>query len=148
MLIKYFNILSIYGCIGFLVNLNIVVMVGYCVYSQDYGWVLLIIVVSGCNDFLYFYGIYLGMMFYFVKGWMESKNINYDYGVVKLNGFLGNMVGWYGYRIINSSSFVGFFLLVIGYLCDKVFGMMWFDIKLICFVEMYKLIYIIDMYGC
>lgn len=117
-------------------------------YSQDHGWASSITAAPGRNDSSYPYGTYSGTMFYSVKGWTESKNTNYDYGAVKLNGSPGNTVGWYGYRTTNSSSPVGLSSSVTGYPCDKVFGTMWSDTKPIRSAETYKLTYTTDTYGC
>lgn len=146
--IKYPNTSSTYGCTGFLVNPNTVVTAGHCVYSKDHGWASSITAAPGRNGSSYPYGTYSGTMFYSVKGWTESKDTNYDYGAIKLNGSPGNTVGWYGYRTTNSSSPVGLSTSVTGYPCDKTFGTMWSDTKPIRSAETYKLTYTTDTYGC
>ncbi len=146
--VKYPNTSSTYGCTGFLVNPNTVVTAGHCVYSQDHGWASSITAAPGRNGSSYPYGTYSGTMFYSVKGWTESKDTNYDYGAIKLNGSPGNTVGWYGYRTTNSSSPVGLSTSVTGFPCDKTFGTMWSDTKPIRSAETYKLTYTTDTYGC
>ncbi|KIN40054.1 MULTISPECIES: extracellular metalloprotease Mpr [Bacillus] len=146
--IKYPNTSSTYGCTGFLINPNTVVTAGHCVYSQDHGWASTITAAPGRNGSSYPYGTYSGTMFYSVKGWTESKDTNYDYGAIKLNGSPGNTVGWYGYRTTNSSSPVGLSSSVTGFPCDKTFGTMWSDTKPIRSAETYKLTYTTDTYGC
>lgn len=129
-------------------NPNTVVTAGHCVYSQDHGWASSITAAPGRNGSSYPYGTYSGTMFYSVKGWTESKDTNYDYGAIKLNGSPGNTVGWYGYRTTNSSSPVGLSTSVTGFPCDKTFGTMWSDTKPIRSAETYKLTYTTDTYGC
>lgn len=97
------------------------------------------------------YLFYSWIKFYLVSGWIDDGDLEFDYGVIKLNGFFGDYIGWLGYRIINVEFLKGLFVVVLGYLCDKVGNekyIMWIDYGLIEGISFRILIYRMDIYGC
>lgn len=114
-------------CTGNLVAPILVLTAGHCVYSNN-GWHHLIRVTPGKNGFSNPYGGCNAKKLYTVKGWYNSSNQRNgttngnDYGAIKLNGSIGNTVGWMGF---SSSGVVGRSVRITGYPGEKPYFTMW-----------------------
>ncbi|MDR0959470.1 MAG: trypsin-like serine protease [Propionibacteriaceae bacterium] len=101
-------------CTGWMVSSDTVVTAGHCVYGSN-GWNTRWIVAPGKdgsnNPFGYTYDI---KSVHTDIQWIESQDIRYDWGIIKLNEPIGDTVGWFGLQY-DDSGFDGQFVTVRGY---------------------------------
>lgn len=77
---------------GFLVDDNIVVTAGHCLYDRELGWATLITVRPGRDGSLSIpYGLATSKRLSVATSWYEHYDTNYDWGAIALNvGLIGN----------------------------------------------------------
>lgn len=110
------------SCTGWFIGPDTVATAGHCVHSGG----------SGGNWYdVNTYGVYPGFdrdqapfgfcrarTLHSVTGWTQSGNSQFDYGAIKLDCTVGNVVGWFGF-FWTSASLNGQHIVVSGYPGDK-----------------------------
>lgn len=137
-------------CTGWFIGPRMVATAGHCVHTGGSSgqWASSITVRPGRNGSVSPYGSATAIQLYSVSGWTSSGNRDYDYAAIKLSSYLGNTVGWFGFRTQSSHTFSGTYTLR-GYPGDKPYGTMWTMNGSILGTSqnIYHLFYQIDTYG-
>jgi V8-like Glu-specific endopeptidase len=133
---------------GAFIGPRVVLTAGHCIYIHaDGGWARSVKVIPGRNGTQKPYGEAVGTRFYSVKGWVNSRNSDYDYGVIVLPSALGNTVGWMGLADLSFLSLMGLNVNTSGYPGDKAYGTQWWNSNNILAVTGRRLYYRIDTMG-
>jgi glutamyl endopeptidase len=133
---------------GAFIGPRVVLTAGHCIYIRaDGGWARSVKVIPGRNGAQKPYGEAVGTRFHSVKGWVNSNNSNYDYGVIVLPAALGNTVGWMGLANLSFASLMGLNVNNSGYPGDKAYGTQWWNSNNILAVTGRRLYYRIDTMG-
>ncbi len=59
--------------------------------------------------------------------WAEARDINYDFGVIRLQEPVGQRAGWFGMSALNDAKLQNMILNNAGYPSDQRVGSLWFD---------------------
>lgn len=133
---------------GAFIGPRVVLTAGHCIYIHaDGGWARSVTVIPGRNGSTKPYGQAVGTSFRSVKGWTQSKDSDYDYGVIILPSALGNTVGWMGLANLSFASLMGLNVNNSGYPGDKPYGTQWWNSNNILAVTGRRLYYRIDTMG-
>jgi V8-like Glu-specific endopeptidase len=133
---------------GAFIGPRVVLTAGHCVYIHgDGGWARSVKVIPGRNGAGKPYGEAVGTRYHSVKGWTNSRNSDYDYGVIVLPTSLGNRVGWMGLADLSFFSLMGLNVNTSGYPGDKPYGTQWWNSNNILAVTGRRLYYRVDTYG-
>jgi len=135
---------------GATIGPRVVLTAGHCVYLHgDGGWARSIRVIAGRNGNGMPYGDAVGTFYHSVKGWTDSHDSDYDYGVIVLptSKKLGNTVGWMGLANLSFTSLLGLRVNSSGYPGDKPYGTQWWNANVILYVTGRRLYYQIDTMG-
>lgn len=101
---------------GFIIDRNSVLTAGHIVNDEKEGWATSITVRPGANGAGNFpYGAFESTKFIAPTGWTKDRNINYDYGVININGTFPSSIGSFGYGVATTSNFSNEFARVTGY---------------------------------
>ncbi|MET3657800.1 trypsin-like serine peptidase [Sporosarcina psychrophila] len=104
---------------GFIIDRDTVLTAGHIVYDENKGWVTSITVRPGANGAGNFpYGAFESTKFYAPIGWTRDRDVDYDYGVININGTFPSSIGTFGYGVATSSNFSGKFARMTGYPAD------------------------------
>ena len=80
---------------GIIVSSNLVLTAGHCVYDTDnHEWATSIKVTPGRVSTLEPYGFSYASEFSTSEAYINSGNVNGDWGIIKLANNLGNQTGW------------------------------------------------------
>lgn len=138
------------SCTGWFIGRNTVVTAGHCVNrGKGGGWYYRpsYKIYAGRNGTSAPYGYCTAKTLYSVVGWTNSGYDDYDYGVIKLNCYVGNTTGWYGFYWTSATSMNGLPAYVVGYPGDKTFGTMWRSNDSIRVTQPRRLFYANDTFG-
>jgi glutamyl endopeptidase len=88
-------------CTGWFIGPDTVATAGHCVHTGGTSgrWVrrTSVRVYPGFDENTAPYGRCTARRLYSVRGWTRSRDERYDYGAIKLNCNIGNIVGWFGF---------------------------------------------------
>jgi glutamyl endopeptidase len=113
-------------CTGWMYAPNMVATAGHCVHTggPNGSWRANVRVYPGYNGNVAPYGSCTARWLASVTGWTNSSNEQYDYGVIRLNCTVGNVVGWFGYWW-QVASLTGLPSIISGYPGDKPLEQWW-----------------------
>ncbi|MEM7126528.1 MAG: serine protease [Chloroflexota bacterium] len=136
-------------CTGWFSGPRTVMTAGHCLYSHAAGgWARQIEVIPGMDSSSRPYGSQISTSFRSVRGWVNSRNAEYDYGAIILpNNTLGNRVGWFGFAVLSTGELQNLLVNNSGYPADKPFGTQWYNAGRITRVTDRQLFYMIDTFG-
>jgi len=135
---------------GFLIGRRTIITAGHCVHMASAGgWVRQIIVTPGRNAAEKPFSSYTATSFRSVKGWVVSKNRNYDYGAIILprSVTLPSTLGAFGFANYADAALLNKRLNNAGYPGDKPAGTMWYNANKCRAVTPRTLVYDIDTMG-
>ena len=117
-----------YSCTGWLISADTVATAGHCVYI-GFTWVTNVRVYPGRDGATTPYGSCGAKRLYASAGWTNKRDINYDYGAIKLDCTVGEQTGFFGYRQISedAQALVGQPANAAGYPIDKATATLWHD---------------------
>ncbi|MEL7129618.1 MAG: serine protease, partial [Pseudomonadota bacterium] len=136
---------------GCLVSPNTVLTAGHCVYmhGENKGWASEIEVFPGANGASRPFGSVKATSFRSVRGWVNGRRPEYDYGCIKLpNGaFSAHGLGHFGYAAFSRDVLLSRRAVLAGYPGDKPFGQLWGMSRRLKQVTSRQLRYDIDTMG-
>ncbi len=107
---------------GFFIGKRTLATAGHCVYlHNEGGWARKIEVIPGANGMFRPYGSEFSSSFRSVKGWVNSKKPEHDYGCIVLpaNAFGGRNLGYFGISAAPPQKILGKRVSLYGYPGDK-----------------------------
>lgn len=114
---------------GFFIGKRTIVTAGHCVYLHGHGgWAKKIEVTPARNGSEAPFGSFTSTSFRSVRGWVDSKARNYDYGVIQLSKTdkIPAGIGSFGVSVFSDASILNLKLInTYGYPGDKEPGTMW-----------------------
>lgn len=116
---------------GAFVGDKTILTAGHCVYEPDHGKALSARAIPG--GYLSKYSPIPATDVKSVNGWVNDKNFDYDYGIVKLSSSPG--VGNFGIKAENKSNLQAKYMYCYGYPHDKQTGTLWYDKGIISIVD-------------
>ena len=135
-------------CTGWFISPRTVMTSGHCLYSHSAGgWARSIEVVPGMDGSRRPYGSQVSRAFRSVKGWVNSRKSDYDYGAIILPRCTFKSLGYYGFASLPKGSLKNLLVNNTGYAGDKPFGTQWYNAGRIQKVTSRKLYYMIDTFG-
>lgn len=114
---------------GFFIGPRTIVTAGHCVYlHNEGGWAKNIVVTPGRNAAASPFNSFASSNLRSVKGWVNSKNRNYDYGVIILpkTDKVSADIGSFGFGNFSDAALIARKLNTAGYPGDKPSGTMWY----------------------
>jgi V8-like Glu-specific endopeptidase len=138
---------------GWFIGPHTLVTAGHCVYIKNSGvagrdgWVRSIAVMAGRNAQQLPFGVVTSKSFRAVRGWADSGDENYDYGVINLPTNLGETTGWFGIGVYSDADLLAAKANISGYPGDKPAGTQWYDSHQVASVTPSKVHYDIDTFG-
>ncbi|MBL8498128.1 MAG: serine protease [Nitrosomonas sp.] len=135
---------------GFFIGARTVATAGHCVYLHNQGgWARKVEVIPGANDSTKPYGSSESMTFRSVKGWVNSKKPEHDYGCIVLpaGAFGEKKLGKFGYASPSGETLLTKSAILFGYPGDKPFAQLWGMRRKIKTVTGKTLIYELDTVG-
>lgn len=141
---------KIYRGTGFFIGSRTVATAGHCVYLHNQGgWARKVEVIPGANGAVRPYGYSESTTFRSVKGWVNGKKPEHDYGCIVLpaGAFGGRKVGRFGFASPVSGVLLAKCATLSGYPGDKPFAEQWKMTRGIKTVTSKTLIYDIDTVG-
>lgn len=135
---------------GAFIGHRVILTAGHCIYFHgDGGWATEIRVSPGRNGSVKPYGDVVATQYISVKGWVNNKDRDYDYGVIILPSGkkLGDTVGWMGLANLSFFSLLGLNVNSAGYPGDKPYATQWWNSNNIMAVTGRRLYYRIDTMG-
>ena len=109
-------------CSGWLIGADTVITAGHCVHTGGDGgsWSKDVIIYAGKSGSLTPFKPCNAISLHSVVGWVEVRDKNYDYGAIKLDCEIGDIVGFLGFQVApNKSELVGSTTVITGYPIDK-----------------------------
>ena len=138
---------------GWFIGPHTLATAGHCVYIKNSGvpgrdgWVRSIAVMPGRNGQQLPLGVVTSTSFRTVRGWAESGDENYDYGVIIQPTDLGDRTGWFGVGVYADAELLRATANISGYPGDKPAGTQWYDSHRVASVSPSKIHYDIDTFG-
>jgi V8-like Glu-specific endopeptidase len=135
---------------GFFIGPRTIITAGHCVYiHSEGGWARQIVVTPGRNGADKPFNSYTATSFRSVKGWVNGKLRNYDYGAIILprNASVPESLGAFGFANYPNAVLLNKRLNLAGYPGDKPAGTMWFDGRKAKSVTKRTLVYEADTVG-
>lgn len=135
---------------GFFVGPRTIITAGHCVYIHGQGgWARQIVVTPGRNGQEEPYKSFTATSFRSVKGWVNGKSRNYDYGAIILpkSAAVSPDIGAFGFASYSNQSLLNKRLNTAGYPGDKPAGTMWFHGRKAKSVKPRYIVYDIDTAG-
>lgn len=135
---------------GFFVGPRTIITAGHCVYIHGQGgWARQIVVTPGRNGQEEPYKTFTATSFRSVKGWVNGKSRNYDYGAIILpkSAVVSPEIGAFGFAAYSNQSLQNKRLNTAGYPGDKPTGTMWFHGRNAKSVKPRSIVYDIDTAG-
>ncbi|MBF2027366.1 MAG: serine protease [Oscillatoriales cyanobacterium C42_A2020_001] len=135
---------------GFFVGPRTIITAGHCVYIHGQGgWARQIVVTPGRNEKEEPFKSFTATSFRSVKGWVNSKSRNYDYGAIILpkSAAVSSEIGAFGFASYSNASLLNKKLNTAGYPGDKPAGTMWFHGRKAKSVQPRTITYDIDTAG-
>lgn len=114
---------------GFFIGPRTIITAGHCVYIHGQGgWARSIVVTPARNGADAPFKSFTATSFRSVKGWVNNKSRNYDYGAIILpsNVTVPKEIGAFGFGTFSNQELKGKRLNTAGYPGDKPAGTMWF----------------------
>ncbi|QCY64787.1 MULTISPECIES: trypsin-like serine peptidase [Bacillus] len=129
---------------GWLNGKGTVITAGHCVYSPTLKkWSKSITVIPGRNGNGKPYGEITSENFSSVKGWIENQDHNYNYGAIILPDQIGDITGYFGFKVYQDSDLIGVKANVSGYPGEK-YHTQWFMYDNITTVDERRIYHNID----
>ena len=135
-----------YSCSGWLISADTVATAGHCIY-MNYSWVTDVRVYPGRDGSITPYGSCGAKRLYAAAGWVNKRNYDYDYGVIKLDCSVGKQTGSFGYRIAPDDGLVDQRAKIAGYPGEKPTGTMWYHSDKVTSYNSLWVIYTTDLTG-
>lgn len=133
---------------GFLVGRRTVITAGHCVHIASHGgWVRQIVVTPGRNAAEAPYDSMTATSFRSVRGWVNHKQRNYDYGAIILPRSVPTTLGAFGFANYPDADLLNKRLNISGYDGDKPAGTQWFQADKAKAVTARTIVYTIDTAG-
>ncbi|EKQ66710.1 V8-like Glu-specific endopeptidase [Leptolyngbyaceae cyanobacterium JSC-12] len=135
---------------GFFVGPRTIITAGHCVYIHGQGgWARQIMVTPGRNEKAEPFKSFTATSFRSVKGWVNSKSRNYDYGAIILpkSAAVSTEIGSFGFASYSNANLLNKKLNTAGYPGDKPAGTMWFHGRKAKSVQPRTITYDIDTAG-
>ncbi|MEJ7806192.1 MAG: hypothetical protein WKG03_09780 [Telluria sp.] len=134
---------------GFLIGARALATAGHCVYMHAFGgWARRVEVIPGANGKVRPYGSAISTSFRSVRGWVDGKKPECDYGCIVLptGAFGGRNLGKFGFRPFDSRELLARTVYLKGYPGDKP-SQLWGMYRRVKTVTAKTLIYDIDTVG-
>jgi V8-like Glu-specific endopeptidase len=131
---------------GFLIGPRTIITAGHCVYIHSQGgWAQQIVVSPGRNGTQTPFTPQTATMFRSVRGWVNGKKRNYDYGAIILPRTVSYAnVGAFGFANLADSALLNKRINTAGYPGDKAPGTMWYNANKVTGVTARTITYLND----
>ncbi len=135
-------------CTGWFIGPRTVITAGHCLYSHGAGgWARSIEVIPGMDANRRPYGSMVSRSFRSVRGWVNGRKPEYDYGAIILPRCNFKRLGYFGFASLSKNTLKNLLVNNAGYAGDKPFGTLWYNAGRINRVTSRRLYYMIDTAG-